>query len=78
MKLFHKVAIGASTFAAGIASTFAAPYTIESTDVTALGTVATDVADSVIGLMMSVLPVAIPLLVVGFIISFVMGLVRRR
>ena len=78
MTLFSKIAIGATTLFGGIAATSAAPYELAAADVTTFGTVATDVADSLIGTLMSILPVAIPLLVVGFIISLILRFARNR
>jgi len=54
-----------------------ATFSLDTTDVTAIGTWATDTANSLVGIIGDLLPVLIPLLVVGFAISIVMGVFRR-
>jgi len=54
-----------------------ATFTLAPADVTAIGTGATDTANSLVGIISSLLPILIPLLVVWFAISLVMGVFRR-
>jgi hypothetical protein len=49
-----------------------ATFVLEATDVTAIGSGATDTANSLVGIIGDLLPILIPLLVVGFAISLVM------
>ena len=49
-----------------------ATYVLEATDVTAIGGAATDIANSVFGIVGDILPILIPVIVVYFGVKLVM------
>ena len=54
-----------------------ATFVLDTADVTAIGSGATDTANSLVWIIGDLLPILRPLLVVGFAISIVMGVFRR-
>lgn len=77
-KLFFVLSWLLATFIATINNTFAAVYTMDPANVTSFGWAAKDVADSLVNTLGQLLPVAVPLLVVGFIIWLILSLIRKR
>ena len=57
---------------------FGATYTLTGWDVTAVWTSATDVANSLFGMIGDLLPVLVPVLVIGFAIGIVLSMIKRR
>ena len=65
-------------FLFGIPQAGAAEYVLSGANLTSVGGAATDVANSLVGNMAALLPVFVPLLVVGFIISMVIRNIKTR
>lgn len=65
------VAVAVAASGVGVAQTFAAPYSLQDADVTALGSTASDTAGSFIGVIVDLLPVFIPVVVTGFVIRLI-------
>ena len=62
----------------GIAQAHAAVYVLDSSGTTSLGGAATDVANSLYGTIVSLVPVLIPLIVVGFAIGLLKSFFHKR
>ena len=61
-----------------ISSTFADVYTLSGTDVASLWGAANDTATSLVWVLASLLPVFIPLIVVGFVIALIRWFMSKR
>lgn len=59
-------------------STFAATYELDPLVVTDLGTASTDYSNSIVWIIGDLLPVFIPVIVVGFAVGFIRWMVWKR
>lgn len=57
---------------------FADAYTLSGWTVSSFWTAALDIANSLVWVLTQLLPMAIPILVVGFVIWFIMSLIRKK
>ncbi|MDD2487131.1 MAG: hypothetical protein PHS92_02085 [Candidatus Gracilibacteria bacterium] len=81
MNKFNKylsLGLGAVGALATTASTFASTYTLSGSEVTSLGGASTDIANSLFGSLATLLPVFIPLIVIGFVIGMVRSYIGKR
>lgn len=61
-----------------VPSASAAEYSLSGSDVTALGSAGTDTANSLIGVVVDLIPVMIPLIVVYFVIRVILHYFGRK
>lgn len=72
------VGAGVAVSMIALQSTYAAVYTLSGAVVSDIGGAASDTATSLFGSLGSLLPVMIPLIVIGFVIGLVRSFISKR